>query len=89
MPQLTSLHHLKYPSTEPTNQPFLLTVEVMVELQWGHVPLYYHIAPRKPQVQDLTPTGARLTTLLSAHKSTRQPPVTDLKQVARIVSDPN
>ena len=67
----------------------LLTAEVVVELEWGHVPLYCHITPWKPQVQDLTPPGARLTTLLGAHKSTHQPPVTDLKQVSGIISYPN
>lgn len=61
----------------------------MVELEWEHVPLHCHVTPWKPQVQDLTPAGARLTTLLSAHKSTNQPPVMDLKQVPGIVSYPN
>lgn len=28
-----------------TNCPPLLTAEVVVELEWGHVPLYYHITP--------------------------------------------
>lgn len=88
-PQLISYFtHHKCPSAKPT-APSLLTVEVMVEFEWGHVPLHCHVTPRKPQVQDLTPTGARLTTLLGAHKSTHQPPVTDLKQVPWIVSDPN
>ena len=69
--------------------PPLLTVKVVIELEWGHVPLHCHVSPWKPQVQDLTPTRARLTALLGAHKSTHQPPVTDLKQVPGIVSYPN
>lgn len=32
-------------TTSQTNCPPLLTVEVVVELEWGHVPLYYHITP--------------------------------------------
>lgn len=87
-PQLISQpnhhHHLSQ-----IYHPPLLTVEVVIELERRHVSLYCHITPREPQVQDLTPTRARLATLLGAHKSTHQPPVTDLKQVPGIVSYPN
>lgn len=57
----------KCPSAKPTA---LLTVEVMVKLEWGHVPFYCHVTPGKPQMQDLPSTGAWLATLLSACKST-------------------
>lgn len=80
----THHHHLSQIICPP-----LLTVEIMIELEWRHVPLDGHIAPRKPQRQDLAPPRAGLTALLSAHQSTHQPPVTDLKQVPGIVSYPH
>lgn len=62
-------------------------MDVVVELQWWHISVNGHITPWLAELDHLFALCSQLPVLLGAHQTSRQRPLSDLKQVTRIVPD--
>lgn len=62
-------------------------MDIVVEFEWWHVPEDGHIAPGLAEMYDLSAPGPWVPILLGSYQSPRQGPLSDLKQVTRVVSD--
>ena len=66
-----------------------LTGEIIVKLEWGHVPEDDDVTPGLAQWDHLFAATPGLSILLCANQTSGQVPIPDLKQVAGIVPDPH
>lgn len=77
------------PQTYKIDRVLWLTMDIVVELQWWHIPVNGHITPRLAELDNLFALCSQLPILLGAHQASRQSPLSDLKQVSRVVPDPH